>query len=139
MIRRRLWILPLVCFGIVPLGWAQEGAGAKAREPVANVGGQPIYEEDLIPMMQSQMFQVRKQEYQIKSNAVENLIRERLLESEAKARGLTVAALLEQEVNSKIAAPSDAEVEAVYLAQKDRINRPLDQVKTQLRQALQRA
>ncbi len=69
--------------------------------------------------------------------AMESVIQQKLLESEAKARGLTVAALLEQEVNSKAAAPSDAELEAFYLAQKDRINRPLDEVKTQIRQALQ--
>ena len=137
MILRRVWMLSFVCFGLLPLGWSQESAPARAKEPVAKVAGQPIYEEDLIPMIQSQMFQVRKQEYQIKSIAVENLIKQRLLESEAKAMGLSVAALLEQEVNSKAAAATDAEVEAFYLAQKDRINRPLDDVKTQLRQALQ--
>src|SRR6266581_7150156 len=69
--------------------------------------------------------------------AMESVIQQKLLESEAKARGLTVAALLEQEVNSKAAAPSDAELEAFYLAQKDRINRPLDEVKTQILQVLQ--
>src|SRR6266571_2142315 len=104
MILRRIGIVLFFCLELASLAWSQEGAPAKAREPVANVAGQSIYEEDLIPMIQSQMFQVRKQEYQIKSSAVENLIQQKLLEGEAKAMGLSVAALLEQEVNSKAAA-----------------------------------
>src|SRR6266581_4683649 len=105
MILRRIGIVLFVCLELASWAWSQESAPAKAREPVASVAGQSIYEEDLIPMIQSQMFQVRKQEYQIKSIAVENLIQQKLLEGEAKARGITVSALLAGEVNSKVAVP----------------------------------
>ena len=106
------------------------------RNPVAVVGGQPIYEEDLLPLIQSQMRQVRQQEYKLKSQALENLVNQKLLEAEAKEKGIGPGKLLEQEVDSKIPDPTDAEMEAFYMARKDRINRPLEEVKEPLRQSM---
>jgi len=131
-----MWFLLFFCLWFVTGVWANEPAEAPGKKPVATVAGQPIYEEDLMPHIQSQMLQIRNQEYQIKSQALEGVINQRLVEAEAKARDLSVEELLDREVNSKIADPTDAEVEAVYLAQKDRINRPLEEVKVQLRQAI---
>ena len=133
----RFCVLLVFLFGLVSLASAQQTTPAKEKEPVAKVAGQSIYEEDLTPIIQSQMFQLQKQEYQIKSAAVENVIHQKLLEDEAKTRGITVGTLLEQEVNSKVTTPSDSEVDAFYLAQRDRINRPLEDVKTQIIQVLQ--
>jgi len=104
---------------------------------VATVNGQPIYEKDLAPAIEGQMRQLRRQEHALKMNALEDLINRRLIEQEAAAHGSSPEKLLAEEVDSKVAPPADAEIEALYNAQKDRIGRPLEEVKPQIRQFLQ--
>lgn len=106
------------------------------RQPIARVGEQPIYEEDLHPVIAAQLLQLKNQEYELKSKALENVVNQRLLENEAKRKGLSVDALWEQTVDRNLAPPSGAEVQAYYLGQKDRLNRPFAEVKPQLEQAL---
>jgi protein-disulfide isomerase len=110
--------------------------GAGGDQPLATVNGQPITEQDLIDETGAQMLQLRNQEYQIRSKALNQLINKKLLAAEAQKRGLTTDKLLEQEVDSKVGEPSDAEVEGYYLAVKGQINKPLDEVKSQLRKAV---
>lgn len=121
-----------LCFG-------QATAPAKNSETLAIVGDQPISDDDLLPYVQGQLRPLREQEYQIKKKALDNLINQRLLEAEAKKRGVSTDALLAQEVDSKVADPTDAEVNTVYTLQKDQINRPFEDVKDQLQQNLKRA
>jgi len=102
------------------------------------VNGQPVFEDDL-PSVQSQLLQLRTQEYEIKRKALDSMIDQKLLSDAAKKKGLTSEQLLTQEVNAKIPDPSDAEVEAYYFALKDRISRPFDEMKSQLRQNLKQA
>jgi protein-disulfide isomerase len=118
---------------------AQNAEPPKPKQPVATVEGQTIYDEDLAPSVQGQLLPLRDQEYEIKRKALDNLIEQKLLEAAAKKKGLTTEKLLDQEVNSKVPDPSDAEVEAYYLGRKDRINRPLADVKTQMRESLKQA
>jgi protein-disulfide isomerase len=47
-----------------------------------------------------------------------------------------VEQLLEREADGKVARPTDAEIEAVYTAQKARISRPLEEVKPQIAEML---
>lgn len=119
---------------------AQSPAPAKnTPSPLATVDGQPLSEDDLAPYVAGQLRPLREQEYQIKKRALENLINQKVLEAEAKKRGLSTDKLLEQEVDSKIAAPTDAELSAYYLAQKAQLNRPLEEVKAQLTQSFKQA
>lgn len=103
-----------------------------ADEPVAIVAGQAICERDLDDLVASQMLSLRTQEYQIKSKGLEDLIRQRVVEAEAKKQGLTVDQLYAKEVDSKVATPSDGEVTAYYLGLKSQIKAPLQEIKTQL-------
>jgi len=105
-------------------------------QPVATVNGQPIYEKDLAPAIEGQMRQLRRQEHALKMNALEDLINRRLLEQEAAARGLSPERLLAEVVDSKVTPPAETEIEALYNAQKDRIGRPLEEVRAQIRQIL---
>lgn len=77
--------------------------------------GQAITEDDLAPLVQGQLRPLRDQEYQIKKKTLESLISQKVLEAEAKKKGLTADKLLEQEVDSKIPEPSDVEINAVYV------------------------
>ena len=92
-----------------------------------------------MPQLSAQWRQLRNQEYELKSRALESLIKQKLLEAEAKKMGVPAEKLLDQEVDAKISDPSDSEVEAYYLGQKDRLNAPFDQVKAQLRIGLKQA
>ena len=103
------------------------------------IGGQTIYEDDLLSAAQGQLLPLRNQEYEIKKRALDNLIEQKLLEKAAKEKGVSSEKLVQQEVEAKVQDPTDGEVEAYYLAQKDRLNRPLEEVKTQLRQSLKQA
>jgi len=125
-------LIPVLCS-------AQSNASTRKSDPVATVDGQAITEDDLAPLVQGQLRPLRDQEYQIKKKALENLISQKVLEAEAKKKGLTADKLLEQEVDSKMPEPSDVEINAVYAVQKDQLNRPLEEVKPQLQQNLKRA
>jgi predicted DsbA family dithiol-disulfide isomerase len=118
---------------------AQELPLAPRADQIATVGGKAIYEQDLTPSIAAQLHQLRIQEYELKSKALEQLIVTRLLEAEAVKQGITVAQLTEREVQTKIGEPTDAEVEAYYLGQKERVQRPFVDVQSGLRQALRQA
>ena len=116
--------------------FAQDPVTAGSRQPLATVAGQNIYDEDLLPSIQGQLLPLRSQEYEIRKKALDSMIEQKLLEAAAKKKGLTTDQLLAQEVDAKIAAPSDAELEGYYFALRERINRPFAEVKTQLKDSL---
>jgi protein-disulfide isomerase len=118
---------------------AQSSAPSKGSPPLATIDGQTITEEDIAPYAQSQLRPLREQEYQIKKKALENLITQKVLEGEAKKKGLTTDKLLEQEVDAKVTEPTDAELNTIYVIQKEQLNRPFEEVKPQLAQTLKRA
>ncbi len=121
--------LPLASFGQAPPHPNPDGL-------IAIVAGQPIYEQDLVPELGSRLLQLRNQEYEVKSKALEDLIRKRIIEAEAKKRGISSDKLQEEEVDSKIADPSDDEVEGYYIAVKNEIKQPFQEGKPMLRKAV---
>ena len=129
-------LLLLCSLAISAAACAQTASNGKSGQPVATVAGQNIYEEDLASAAQGQLLPLRTQEYDIKRKALDGLIEQKLLESAAKAKGLTTEQLLSREVDSKIQESSDAELEGYYLGLRDRINRPFADVKPQLRESL---
>lgn len=123
---------------LLPFCSAQNVTPSKTA-PLAMVGGQAISEDDLAPFVQSQLRPLRDQEYQIKKKALDNLINQRVVEAEAKKKGVSTEKLYEQEVDSKVGEPTDAELSAIYAVQKDQLGRPFEEVKPQLQQNLKRA
>src|SRR2546426_6976191 len=118
---------------------AQTVGQSKQKEPLAVVGGQTIYDDDLVPFVQGQVFQLRLQEYEVKSKALENLVNQKLLEAEAKKKGIPTEKLLEQEVDAKVPEPTEAELQALYIVQKEQLRKSFDDVKAQLQQLLKQA
>src|SRR5712691_10028470 len=103
--------LSLACFG-------QSAPDSNSSDPVATVAGQPVSEQELLDALGSQkVTQMRKQEYETKSAALDSLIRLKLVQAEANKRGISAEQLIEQEVESKIEEPTDGEVEAYFLGQ----------------------
>src|SRR5689334_2374502 len=115
---------------------AQNREAGPSRKPVAMVAGQAIYDEDLVAIVQGQILPLRRQEYEIKKGALDSLIEQRLLEGAAQKKGITPEQLLQQDVDGKVQDSTEAELQSYYLGQKDRLNRPVDEIKDQLRQTL---
>ena len=123
----------------LPLAYVgQTAALANSVDPVATVAGQPISEQELLEALgPQQLMQLRTQEYETKSKSLENLIRLKLVQTEAKKRGISAEKLIEQEVESKVADPADGEVEAYFWGQ-NREGARFDDVKEQYRAVLKR-
>ncbi len=129
----------LLCFFTCAACFAQNADSVRHDEAVAIVGGETIREADLLPAVQAQLFKLRTQEYDLKKKALDTLIEQKLLQLAAKKKGTTTENLLQQDVDGKVPEPTDAELQAYYLGQKDKLNRPFDEVKDQLRVGLKQA
>jgi protein-disulfide isomerase len=104
---------------------------------LAVIGGEPIYPGQLPPEEQAQLQRMMQQVYSVKLRALREVLDRKLIEAEAKKKGVSVEDLLKTEVNSKVADPSDEEVSAYYQAHRQNLNnQPLDQVKEKIRQGL---
>lgn len=126
----------IFCLAIVSECSAQTKPQAQANEPVAFVAGQAIYEQDLMSVAGPGLLDLRKQEYKLKSDALNQLIRKRLVEVEAKKNGLSSDELLKRDVDSKIPDPSDEEAKGYYLAVKNQTTLPFGEIKSQVKQLL---
>ena len=132
-----LW-LGLACAAMGQTPAAEQCAAPRASgnnpadKTVAVVAGQPILKSDLDAAMKSTMMALQNQEYQIGGKVLEDLIRQRVVEGEAKKRGITVEQLYAKEVDARIPTPVDAEVYAYYLGIRSQINKPFKEVRTQL-------
>ena len=82
------------------------GAGAAAAVSgvgvVAEVNGAPILASELEQKVAGRLARLRQEEYEIRRQALEELIAERLLAAEASKRKLTPEELLRQEVDAKV-------------------------------------
>jgi protein-disulfide isomerase len=125
--------LPLVFWPLAILG--QTTPQPASNNPVAVIAGQPISEEELVESLGAQWLQLRSQEYEAKSKALEGLIRHRVVEAEARKRNITAEKLIEREVDSKVTEPTDGEVEAYFLGQ-NRTGTRFEEVKEQYRNSL---
>ena len=129
----------LFCLALAASCFAQAKCQAGADEPVAIVAGQPIYQQDLMSVTGPSLLDLRKQEFKLESDALNQLIRKKLIAAEAKKKGLSTEELLKQEVDSKVAEPSADEAKGYYLAVKDQTTLPFDQIKSQVKQLLRNA
>jgi protein-disulfide isomerase len=113
-------------------------AGAGAGDVVATVDGTPITLGQLEAEVKPQLVEVDNQRYEVLSEGLEQMISQALLDKEAKARGVTPEAVIEADVTSKLAKPTDTEIQQVYDANKAQLgNATLDQVKDRIVEYLQ--
>jgi protein-disulfide isomerase len=123
--------LPLL-LALPMASFAQVASG----DPAATVAGQSISEEELLETLgPQQVMQLRTQEYEAKSKALDSLIRLKVVQAEAKKWGISAEKLIQQEVESKVADPTDSEVEAYFWGQ-NRAGASFEEVKEQYRASL---
>lgn len=85
---------------------------------VAKIGDTAItlgeVDKPIVGELRAQKQAYREKIFEIRAQALERMIAERLIETEAEKRGVTPEALLEAEVVSKIQQPTDEEIRSFY-------------------------
>jgi protein-disulfide isomerase len=107
----------------------QKVDGAK----IAEVNGQPIVASDLQKYAGRELSAQRDNLYKLEKQKLEEYITAFLLTQEAKKRRVSVEAVLDQEVNSKILPVGDDEIGVFYKLNKARIAVDLDKAREQIR------
>ncbi len=104
---------------------------------VAEVNGGPILASELEQRAANRLIRVRQDEYEIRSQVLDELIAERLVAAEAQKRGVSAEELLKQEVDAKAKAPAPAYVEQIYEQNKARFGTtPRDEALARIREIL---
>ena len=97
-------------------------------EAVAIVNGVKITSNDLKKATGESVSQLQRQVIEARKRELDLTINSRLLDLEAKKRGITTTKLLEQEVVSKVKRPTSAEAQAFYDQNKARIKQEFTEV-----------
>ena len=104
---------------------------------VAEVNGAPILMAELDQRAASRLARLRQEEYDIRRQALDALVAEKLVEAEAKKRGLSTEALLKKEVADKVEPLSPTAVLSIYEQNKARFgSTPKDQALAQIQDVL---
>jgi len=112
---------------------------AQDNDTIAVVSGKKITNQQLLPAIQGELFQLKVREFELKQKALDQLVDKQLLEQQAKKKGITPEELLRQEVDSKVADPSEAELKALYIVQKEQLKRPFSELREPLSKVLKNA
>jgi hypothetical protein len=95
----------LTAFLCTPL-YAQSTDSSNVRSTLAIIAGEPVYEDELPVAVRTQILQIRYQEFELKRRALDELVRQRLVEAEARRKGTTVEEVLQLDADVKVAEPS---------------------------------
>jgi protein-disulfide isomerase len=110
--------------------------GATTSEVLATVNGAPITEQDVRQAAGLELSRLEEQLYALKKQQVDVLVARRLMEAEAKRRGVTPEAFEEAEVTSRIGTVTDAEIDAFVEANRARLRGDVTQLRPQIRDFL---
>jgi predicted DsbA family dithiol-disulfide isomerase len=115
---------------------ADASAAAAAPSVVAEIAGKPVTLAELEAALAPQLAALDRQRQQLLVDGLDGLVEQKLLETEAAARGVSVEDLVRAEVESKAGEVSDAEARAFYDENQARINRPFEQMLPQIKNYL---
>lgn len=90
-------------------------------EVLATVDGEPITRGEVETALGATLAKVEEQAYQLRKQQVDDLIAERLIAAEARRRGTTPEALVQQEIGAHVLAVTEADVAAFIEANRSRI------------------
>ncbi len=121
-----LFVLPLVAWG------DERGENGV----VAKVGDQVVTMEELEQSLAAQLAKLQEQKQQLMLSKLDELIVQRLLEQEAKRRGITVEALVKADILSKVPGVTDAEVARFMSENKARLRGEAAELRPKVREYL---
>ncbi|HKA34982.1 MAG TPA: thioredoxin domain-containing protein [Candidatus Binatia bacterium] len=96
-------------------------AASPVSTPAAQVGDEIISLEEIQQSLKSELMDLERERFRLIDEKLAEVIADKLLASEAKRRGITVAELIKQEVDAKAAPVSDDEVERFIAANRARM------------------
>jgi protein-disulfide isomerase len=134
-------LLPALVLVLFPtLGCAQEagpGVGDPER-PVARFSDQVITASELSKddALEQQLVAIRQQEYELKRQALERLIFDRLVEMAAEKAAMSPEAYVEAEVSGRVDDPSEEQINRVLSAYRSQLNPDPDAARQQVVTAL---
>jgi protein-disulfide isomerase len=105
-------------------------------EVLAQVNGDKLTTSDLEQKEGSRLLQARYQYYQTEKKALDELIEQHLLETEAHRQGITLEQLLQREVDSKVKDPSEDQLQVYYegLDAKEPYDKMRDKIRDHIRE-----
>jgi protein-disulfide isomerase len=118
------------------LGEPSSIAADRARA-LAIVNDKPITNADIENSLRPLIFNVQEEVYALRKQDLELKVNDTLLTQEAQKKGVTTRALLDTEVSAKVPRVTDAQAQAFYDQNKERISGEFAQVKAQIIQYLQ--
>lgn len=123
----------LACQSPRPTPAATPDATGK-NAPVARIAGQPVTADELDKSIRNELNEIEQKTYDLRKQALDNLINQRLVEKKAKEAGKDVTDFLRAELAAKVAEPKDEEVRALYERAKaaKQVEEPFDKVKDQI-------
>ena len=140
MARCGLVLLASLTCAILPgVASAQEQTATSPAPPLARLDGQPIGETQLPEAERVQLSRMMQQVYGVQMRALHEVIDHRLIEAEAKKKGVSEEELFKTEVTSKVPDPTDDQLKANYESRNDLNTQPFDDVKDKIRKQLKEA
>lgn len=115
---------------------APTGASGEGGESVATIGSETITRAELEAYVAPQLMKLRQERQDVLEKGLDSYLSSRVLTREAKAQGMSVQDLLEQEVTSKVQAPTDADIETFYEQNKDRLQGTKEQLAARIKEYL---
>jgi protein-disulfide isomerase len=119
-----------------PAAPAAATPAAATPRTLAEVDGEPITEEDLQRHLGLALQRLEQQVHDMRRDGLDRLIGDRLLAREAARRGVSVQALTEAEITSKVGPVSSADADAFYDANRTRLSGSKDQLRERIREHL---
>ena len=112
----------------------QDAAATGKNAPVARIAGVVVTADELDKSIRNELNELEQKTYDLRKQALDQLINQRLVEQKAKAAGKDVNDFLRGELASKVAEPKDEEVRALYERAKaaKQVEEPFDKVKAQI-------
>jgi protein-disulfide isomerase len=114
----------MLSFSLLPLlGCQGSKADTKLAPPApeagtpvvaAEVDGEQVTTAEVDQKIAGSLTALRRREFDLRRQALDTILGEKLLAKEAKRRGVTVAELLKTEVETKAQSPGTAEIDAIY-------------------------
>ncbi|HXE81007.1 MAG TPA: thioredoxin domain-containing protein [Vicinamibacterales bacterium] len=111
-------------------------AAAGGDDVVAVVAGEPIRAADVEEALGHRLSKLEEQAYELRKQQLDEMIADKLLAAEAKRRGVTVDALLEEEVAAKVTPVTDADVDAFIAENRSRLPADPSALKPRIREFL---